>query len=274
MSAIFLPRRWRHQPQGAVEVDWSNPLARDLEVFCFGHDQFKPAAKSYIDNGTISAALSPEGASLEFSSGSWRKADNWISNVGRYNGSIVVCATPLADVSGNRGTYIAAARDGSSGSTRVYLRRLSGNVVGFGINGNASVSLPESTAWPTGTRGITALSWSASNTSAFFDGRQLYSDSALTAAPTYFNINSVVINNYTEADFAGLVLFHFVGVWSRPLLPTEQRELAQAPYQLFRAPSHRIWFDVGAGVRIPTLSLPGVTNITTTSVRPKVTLTF
>lgn len=63
-------------------------------------------------------------------------------------------------------------------------------------------------------------------------------------------------------------------VWDVQRGAAEVKELAINPWQIFKPRSEIIYSFPSGGITIPTLSLPGVQNVTQTSARPKVTLTF
>ena len=61
-------------------------------------------------------------------------------------------------------------------------------------------------------------------------------------------------------------------VWGRALLDAEIAEVNDNPWQLF-APQKATFFSL-PGTSGPVLSAPTVTDITSTSVRPRVTITY
>jgi len=97
--------------------------------------------------------------------------------------------------------------------------------------------------------------------------------------------------SFTSGSAAGVVIGRtsylptpFVGgvdhayAWAGRTLDDGEREsIHENPWQIFRAPSHRIWFDLGAGPSpggVPVLSAAAVSGITKNSATPRVTLTF
>lgn len=60
--------------------------------------------------------------------------------------------------------------------------------------------------------------------------------------------------------------------WARVLSDAEIRDISRNPWQLFEPDDTPTFYSLGSA--IPTLSLPGVTEITATSARPRVYLTY
>lgn len=270
--AIYLPRRWRHQPSGPCEIDWRHPLARGLSVAYFPSQGVfgRGDSPSYV--GTVSRRVPTQtGDADDCAAGTHFAADSWVADVGRYSGALVMSLTPTADVIFSR-TYLFGARNGTSGSSRLQARRLSGNWVGLNVS-TTNIIDPE-IPFPTGVRATFGVSLDTSTVRGVFNGEQFHaSGSALSATPTHLVVNSLVtIDN--KSNFANATMLHSFATWSRPLTVDEHRAWHENPWQILRAQPRRIFFDLGAASPLPTLSLPGVTDIGTTSARPRVTVTY
>lgn len=96
--------------------------------------------------------------------------------------------------------------------------------------------------------------------------------SALTTNSNRTNSTAADAVGIRQNAGAGMLAFF---AWDRQLPDDEKRALfVDTPWQLFRPYVHRFYLDLGAGggPSIPTLSLPGVQDVTQTTARPKVTL--
>ena len=88
-------------------------------------------------------------------------------------------------------------------------------------------------------------------------------------------VDSVALGLASRSPFSvpSVTDFDFFGVYSRDLSADEARALVANPYQIFRAGPVRI-YSLPPVLTIPTLSAPGVIDITASSARPQVTLTY
>ena len=243
MSAIFLPRRWRHQPQGAVEVDWRHPLADGLSVFMLGDKRFATENPGYTSSGTIARVFTPEGEAASFSDRAHINASNWASSVGQHGGTVI---SSQAILNGDGSSaYVIGLRENLGGTGRLEIaRNTSSGLIFFGFNSTA-IAHTTSNFWALGEKRTTAVSWMLGGARFFVDGVMLHSTGAsLTAKPGAFYVNTTAASD-SLGKWARPSELYFVGVWSRPLLDEEQREMSDAPYQIFRAPARRIIFDLG-----------------------------
>jgi hypothetical protein len=67
VGALYLPRRWKQQPQGAVRIDWGNGLSRDLRVALHPvNGRFYDITRYAAANASANASLvgSPSGIGL------------------------------------------------------------------------------------------------------------------------------------------------------------------------------------------------------------------
>ena len=278
MSAIFLPRRWRHQPQGAVEVDYRNPLAEHLELFYLPSlgaqpigrtTQFDLQANRYVydikPEGVVRDCMVPN-YGINFSSA--------VAKSTLAGGTLMVgCGAALI----SDGYGLGACRAGTSGA-RFYLRRNSLGRAGFGYNSTANIASADE-PWGIYEYGVISGSWGASGAEAYFNGKRFYSTATKPAErytrgqlfnlPTLSNDDALPGNpQYSPTGF--ITWAAFFTDW---LPPEAHAALAENPYQILTAPPRRIIFDLGASPA-PVLSLAGVTDIGTTSARPKVTVTY
>jgi hypothetical protein len=69
-SSLILPRKSYNQPQGRVEIDWSNPASRDLHHVASGIGLRTAYGKDwYSRNGTLIDHVSSAGSGLHFNGG-------------------------------------------------------------------------------------------------------------------------------------------------------------------------------------------------------------
>lgn len=240
MSAIFLPRRWRHQPQGAVEVDWRNPLTRNL-IAAFlpslgaGYD-----VATKTDGGAYgkSVAPRPSGQSLIWTPGGGLASGRLVSkSVTGVSKITVVIAGQFGSMSGSGYRYFTVPGMSVLPSTST-----TGYTEISGARNNFPMTpLVQRTFAYSATMGTSG--WVPT---VYVDGAKR--DVTVTSsAPSVTFTGSVVIGSHQtldrllNADVAGAIVI------ADDLGDAGTRELSDNPWQIFRAPSHRIWFDVGAG---------------------------
>jgi len=104
--------------------------------------------------------------------------------------------------------------------------------------------------------------------------REIWSEKNTISGNSQLSITTIG-HSYSSGFSHPAQSFSLIAWWNMALWDVGVlRELADAPWQILRAQPRRIFFDLGAASPLPTLSLPGVTDIGTTSARPRVTVTY
>ena len=277
MAGLILPRRFTQQPQYPVEKDVNNPLSSGLTNIYLPTSRDKPIVLS----GNASIAPSPSG--MAYSTGangivniqdssSWTFPDTQrltMAFVGRINsvdspwGGLFVKRKAANNAYGPM-----VQRDNTNDLFRIY-------------NGSGTYNI-----------------WSSLTISSLI-GRDivmvvtLSATSAVTTARIHINgilADSITIAAWISTDSSGDFLIgaehsantaygsnvdcNLFSVWNgKVLADSEIAEFSRTPWQIFRPQKRTLYFDVSTP-GIPTLSLPGVDQITTTGARPYVSLGF
>ena len=286
MSAIFLPRRWRHQPQGAAELASWLPAG----TIAFLGSQRRVIGAAYSEVGAITQSVGPEGLGLASTTKSSaietsrvRKAQtDGFSLIAQFRrtGSSYRAIAGTADSGNNYAERLAVNIDDGignrAGTVGFLLRTADLNLVRFTQLSGITTAGKVHTVAITVTSATTCAMW--------MDGQPIglqynnrgfgYSESdptAMSAVPLALLSYNVEGSAYDKGDWGDLFCYARI---ERRLDSGALRELSLDPYgQIFRAPARRIIFDLGASP-VPVLSLPGVTEIGQTSARPKVAITW
>lgn len=246
MSSIILPSRFYSQPQGAVEVDWSNPLTRGLVSAIYygapmGESDIDPVsglAVPWSDDTNITRNISSRGRTVKFWTGlttSRLTTQNALPFT--KDGSIVALVNPssLASVNHN----VVAAK----GDQNFYLSFY-----------DKKPYCKFTTTNHFGTTTATVGKWYTLGSSLFGGVGRLYLDGRLeeSAADTASITPAAVFKygNYSNNTLPFYGDMAFVAVFNRGLTGLEHRLLAENPWQLFKARPRILYFDVGGGVTI------------------------
>lgn len=303
MPGLFLPRRWTRQPQGPVEIDWSNPIARGIvAAINSGSGPIELVSRQPMTYGNFGMAATQDGLSFKANKLT-AYTDSWLIPVPRksYAGLSTLLRTRIANLNdGYPGLMNGAAVNSVNGLVNVGLAL--GNASGsrfdlmsptltiHGASWNNYSTVCECAYggfdWRYFGDGLNVRTigqtWNKSKNSGY--GRMFISTGEIPrTGGTPITTDSV----WTNSSSSGLVRIGNVGttfgaehyvsewvLWDRDLDATEFASLMEAPYQVFRPRRAVLYSFPSGGIVIPTLSLPGVQDVTTTGARPKVTLTF
>lgn len=274
MSTLILPSQYTHQAREKVEVDYSNPLAKDLiaayNLTSFGSRYIKDSSAfgvyngrkssvgkypytlhGYFNNGTseVPVVYSSEGQVLDFNGTSSRRAAS--------------SAFPTTAAGGVVRTYITRVylRDTTakqiilghfnSGLTPLHLYGSglyveSGTLYGVGAFNNSKIitaPAPSTDAWVT-----LALVTGVTDGRIYIDGQQVASGDLVSTGVAY--AFAIGCSGSTAYDAGGGAAFlnGMVGatlVYSRALVESEIQRLSTNPYQVLRS-EKKPWLDVVA----------------------------
>jgi hypothetical protein len=232
--ALFLPQRWKRQPQGPVEIDWNHPLARGL--VCAVTDSVEAVTRKRITlDSRIGRAPSPEGI------GWYRETllgsgPNLSASTGTKipTGSQFTVAAVCRAAPGATGDNLSVAYFGndprfwwnqSSGQFVLALRDAGGSLT-FAVDYGASADIMRAGTTVAGV-------WDGANARVYRGGLQRDA-AALTSISTAANEDVLVgVNNAFYA-------YHWLGwipsltAWARPLSASELRAYHDNPWQLLR----------------------------------------
>ena len=281
MSSLILPRRFTSQPQYPVEIDATFPFAHSLR-------QAFNCASGIPYDAVSGKALTPVTASQGVVAGPAGVAKKYVATtasmdigsefntpfVDSPDGYTTLCllrTTSTANgayhysIGGNGGINYAGLR-GAGAATSI-------QAAGGGGNNTVFSGVPN---WCDGGAHIIAICvWGINDRRVYIDG-VLVGQNTHSLSPaagyTYYgfgglNRNSAELPIATEL----LGLQAYAGVLPEALL--KELSTPHGFWQIFRAPKRVLYFDVSTP-GIPTLSLPGVDQITTTGARPYVSLGF
>lgn len=229
---LFLAHRWRRQPQGAVQIDWSNPLTRQLQgcVVASPGVQARELVTGQVFSWTgLAVGASPSGMAWPTS-----------PYVQMYGHNVLV---------GWAGWDIAAVttlRGGYSGGSRWATRYFDDISVGFLESAGSfypicegAVAITGDTPVAVGSSGVlqfqnkrndswSRVSWNARVTGTANAG--IYTSTAQQWRPV----------GYNSSIGGGEVLVSAAFIWSRNLSTSESVGLSENPWQIFRPVRRRL----------------------------------
>lgn len=284
---LFLPRRWARQPQGPVEVDWAHPLSRRLGVL------YVPSqGQRNLVNGQVAfqgrVPLKPGRRGMY-------AAHNLVA------GQVLRFTNPFPSASGDSHTLFYSGRVTRAVNNETDLIGVQGpDKIANGQLRIATWSYGPDTIVVSDYRNYTSASFAAtapftenviavdaskdvsrvalvkrgnSNDRAFIYGREWASATSHNIYQTWAaNSAFVIIGGSTARTTGGET--EIAAYWHRGMTDAEVVAISENPYQILRPRRPILYSFPSGGITIPTLSLPGVQDITATGARPKVTLTF
>lgn len=274
---VYLPGRWRQQPQGAVRIDWSHPLANGL-VYA---NLLGPQNVDLVQ-GALPTTTGTRQRARQFG-----VARGFGATLGVGTTDLVTGTLPSSF--DRYTTSIRSLRNGAGGNS---LGRLHSNLNSecyYNVLSNRTdVTRSAVTtsgiwffgeAWATGIWRTTTVSFDGPTPSApkvYIDGNAQTVSVVTAPSGNFLSISgSMAVGNYVSGSLArvwdGLHQDFFV--WSRILSDGETRAQHENPYQVL-APIRPILYSFPSAATAPTLSAATVIDIGTTSARPRVTVTF
>jgi hypothetical protein len=259
MPGILLPSQWRQQPQQAVQVDWSNPLAANLQFLYAGIElrdvaggragsfigsagsRVGPGGRSVAFDGSSRSIVFPRDARLEVPSGLtvWAYVcipsytpgtanDDFFCKTFNNNGSAPFLSWSLGNGSGSGGGASTAIKAAIGVGSSLFTVEMTCSV---GLN-------------------LIGLTYDGANLRGWIGG----ANKATTAATGSVNYDTSSAGNLiiggssgasVNKDFRGDV--YAAGFHSRVFSQSDFARLADNPWQLYKAPARRIWAAVSAG---------------------------
>lgn len=271
MAVIVLPSRWQRQPTGPVEIDWNHGMAGDLMGAFVGGmdvDLTQPNTPPIYTN-TATAELPNVGTEYGVARrvGGVSGHTYWQVQRRGVNSATAgmtawgrVC--PLANPSN---VYFTLARNNTSRtfgwSYEVTTRKLSAYLR---TDGGTAYAAP-------GNRVVSAFDWHDAGSILAGTDLSLYDGGYLAASGTV--ASGTTPTRFSLGDSAmGAFLLPVCYLWAGAH-PEFMPELSRNPWQLLKRRRYK-FVSLSSGPVAPTLSLPGVIDIGTTSARPRVTLNY
>lgn len=273
--SVFLSRRWKRQPQGAVEIDWANPLARGLCACAIpGGGVFDPVRRGVsqatgdyraLDGGPDGRGFGPystwANSTIRLSGDNPAQGSGWL----KPSGGVTVLAYVWA-----RGARVGASpilMHGAATQAPYAVWSLFMNasgVVGFGADpGGVSTEISDPTsATIIGSRPIVLIgTYDGAAMRLYKDGRE-FNNTAASGALDYFagstgnNLRAVAIGSYPSWDtndrrFDGAI--YLCSLWDRGLSAVEARAISENPWQVFRPRTIRAYPTIPAAPTGPAI---------------------
>jgi len=266
VPSLVLPARWRKQPQGIAQIDWTHPLARGLVYFAVGNETNAPdlvtgALASPIGTSRIVAGA----AGLGYNSSTTDGTRGWSHPLGAPVKAITtdftvamlvdVASLPLTakllSIPYQLNTYTTPFTALALG------RSASGSRLAISVTDSATTTKtfapPDSSFTLTGLQTLVGTR-SGAAASFYRNGVDCtVNTNTLTTAPMVFGAGDTVslLNHSAKSPGENCsATVHWAGLWNRALSADEQRELHYAPYQFVRPASTRA-FSFATLVSLP-----------------------
>ena len=267
MAAIILPRKHYTQPHGRVEVapEWADSL---IDVF---------TSDSLITAGSLSRQVHKNGLALSRGTLNGGRVSGRRLVAGLQHSTAIAVASMSGAVAGTSGRVFYCERSDSLQIYKFGLAASSISAVSFVVRNRLSNLINNVTTIP-----IPPQRRNFCTTALVTNGpseRRIYCSGQSATNTTNIPIDYTTANDVricgdaidnTESFSGGVFL---VVLYGRAMVDDEIDEIDANPWRIFRADPVRI-YSLPPVLTIPTLSSPGVTDITATAARPQVTLTY
>lgn len=244
----FLPQRWKQQPQGAVEVNWANPITRLLSTLASPTNQLipfvrpNPTAPKFIDS------IGGLGGSI-FRSGKFGLGVTDANSVGNYvftgtysvvGGDSSLTVVHAGEMVGPNDGSLVGSMGASWGSGNLYVYRTATDlqvkslILGTSVNPSITQSI----------LGTPIRDSIIVQTGVFTDANPI----SVSVGKSFFSSNqnwtASFSNNYVNnANFvsSGPFIQFYTAIWTRKLSTDERLSLNENPWQIFRPNPGRLY---------------------------------
>lgn len=244
MLSLLVSSCYTQQPQGAVQIDWSNPITRGL-AFAFIHGVvafgFCTSGQNVIPYVGATAVPTPIGLGAKSTSTSTRAYSLGNHGITTTNYSLFAAGTAASGVT-------QSAIDADNSGPRYFQFRITGNKVDF-IPFNTSAAV---TGQPVIANALTAAELargftmgataSATRTAAFQNQQMATATPASLIAPTLALPLSIGARATGATGWNTGALSCAYG-WSVTKSDAEMFSLAANPWQIWKLPSRRLWYS-------------------------------
>ena len=296
MAGLILPRRFTSQPQGAVDLgEEFGSSAHSLYLASVSRPDLSGGMPIF------SSSISREAGLAGVASRSIGTATHGIivpgyteSVVKMVEGFSILVVFERMETGGLSQDHIISGQWNNSvyhaGGWLLWLDPLDStgsntNCIAFGWKTNSTPAPDGRLVGPTNSALVSGVNVLQVNylpgvsASMFLNGARIASRSSSLAAMGSYTHPSLTIHTSSDPSILNSsklrIYSHtiFAGLEAVATLSNRGESLTTNPWQIFRAPKRTLYFDVSTP-GIPTLSLPGVDQITTTGARPYVSLGF
>lgn len=251
MAALILPSRRVVQPQGPVEIDWSNPITRGL-VACLvdlGSGKFDYVSKKFA--APVGSTIVPAGFANSYGP-NYDASNSHALAVGTVNPEFASIFALAIRTAGTPQQYSGPVGVSQSGGANRAFAFETGPGVGVFPDTNTYFSawnssgtrfnlLPIFELTPLGQRQTIGLTAGGGSMSAYGNGRLITSGAGPLTMQTLHSLNTGESNGLQWPGFVPVAY-----LWKRPVAEAEYASLNQAPYQVLRPIQRRIIVDMGA----------------------------
>ena len=261
MAALILPSRRVVQPQGPVEVDWGNPLARGLMSAWSG---------GIVSTRATPLKAAPYGVNAASKYGVGGKGNGASTSVLLPSDAISPSTSGVAF-----GTRFALVRAGAANASRVILGGGSGkNAWRLGSGGSVEIlsvdtnlifSAPSVvSAWELCALGVTLVGQNGGEPVRVWKNGALVASGLSTNNAGATSSTPYLGQNGNNSQYFDGEIYHHLA-FDRVLSDGEMIGLFANPWQLFKPASRRIIIDLGAGGGTSATASATPANVTTTA---------
>ena len=252
---IYLPRRWKQQPNAAVEIDWSHPLSRGLALYTLGrasgaYDVVGGAVAAPI--GSSGIAVNKSGYAVESNSNT---AGGWYLN---YRSDLVRQIT--TDFTLALDYYVASSASGGhifampfaagtyvTPTAAIKFRRSSTSADGvleIADSTSSAKLVVYNASFVVNEQSLLTISKSGAATSCYRNGASLTkgTDQFSSGSTVNFGVpTSACFLNRSDSltGFGATGSIALTALWSRALTDGEHRAFYENPYQILRPTASR-----------------------------------
>lgn len=283
---------WTTQPDGEPDVDWNNPITKDLRGLVWtGPNQPRELVGGiqWPNASSVLKVSTPYGVSTENTSTnggvysvrqnqetSANNASNWRPTAPP---ATIAFFGSITNPGASRAFFGVVGSGGTEGlvMTSAYATATRFAHVGTGagtraaVDGSSSPTIPGDTVWYSGV-GLKVVTVDSALIK-IYDHGLLRATNAGSASNIFYDTTFGRAHALGSSDTTGLLgVMYWGGIWGRALDADEILSLQQNPWQLFKP--KRILLPPYAPIGVPTLTDAQVTALAETTARPRVTLTF
>lgn len=253
MAVTKRPRVLTQQPQGAVQIDWSNPLARGLVLAQVGDElsekvNNKPAGNYFEDGPRPPSIFANTGRGLNFSGGPYELQFDYFKPGQKPTTafSILTITKPVSNQAANTAGYILQSLSNTNQAQwglDFYVSSFTTN--GFGLNVRNSGGFSYGTNAPVGDNYQFTKPLIVSGSAGTTQNSKIYLNGELKGVGGTLNdflFQSNELNNSKPymGSYNGSTYLNLI--WNRTLTDSEHLQLAQNPWQLFKPAAGRTYF--------------------------------
>lgn len=264
--SLIAPNILTQQPQYAPQIDWGNPVTQGLVGLIPGGAAQRPGY-DVITGLKFPNISAPVASTSGLSSGQTAVGTGGISSNRIGTDSLTNWRPSSQKLSlvaafhqyGAGGSDVIIAGNGFGvGTGYHFYERFSDGTVQFSLyDGSARQFTSASSSLAANARNVVCLACDGATMRGYINGRAVGSvatgGGSVTYDATYARTSLAGTPDANGAAMAG----HWMGLWNRSLSAAEAKSLAENPWQIFKAPSRKIFLNVAGGASTYTISPTG-----------------